>query len=193
MYSLDSACQLTRTQDIYNHYVTESISAPEFRPRGPQHIHDRIRTITDEGLPYIVAIDRKNQHSGGQTFGHVSERIIGFAYIDDFCDKGSMYRFTFELELYVHPAYTRKGIAKCLLDRLLEMVNTGYPARSGYKWLNRGEYLKHGSSRVVKTINMSVPVEQGSEDMKWLKPFLKKFQFREAGYLKTMGYKQNKV
>lgn len=103
-----------------------------------------------------------------------------------------MYRFTFELELFVHPGYVRKGIAKCLLDRLLETVSTGYQSKGGYDWVNRSEYLKNGAGRVVKTINVSVPHED-KEDTTWLTKFLRDFGFRKGGHLKNMAYKKEKV
>lgn len=103
-----------------------------------------------------------------------------------------MYRFTFELELYVHPDYLRKGIAKCLLDRILETVDTSHKTKGDYPWLNDSGYLTHGSQRVVKTINVSVPHES-EEDITWLTKFFKNHGFRKAGHLNTVGYKANKT
>ncbi|KAL1598777.1 hypothetical protein SLS60_007919 [Paraconiothyrium brasiliense] len=177
-------------QELYNQYVDKTISAPEFTPRSRRDIVERIRTITDEGLPYIVAVHKGLHPRGPQDF--VNEHIVGIAYIDDFVDRGSMYRFSFELECYIHPDFVRQNIAKCLFDRILEMVNTSYPAKGGYEWINRGEYLKHGSSRVVKVINCNVPHEEG-DDMVWMTDFMRKFKFRKAGHLFKMGYKYGKI
>ncbi|KAJ4288552.1 hypothetical protein N0V90_011789 [Kalmusia sp. IMI 367209] len=177
-------------RELYNYYAKETISVPEFNERTLNHIIERISTITDEGLPYIVAVAKGNLPRGKQDY--VNERIVGIAFIDDFCDKGSMYRFTFELELYVHPGFVRQGIAKCLLDRLLEMVNTSYQSKCAYEWVNRGDYLKHGSARVVKVINVTVPHAQG-ENVDWITEFMRKFKFRKAGHLFKVGFKLGKV
>ncbi|KAF2442689.1 hypothetical protein P171DRAFT_486674 [Karstenula rhodostoma CBS 690.94] len=177
-------------QELYNHYVANTIHALEYKPRAIQDIVGRIRNITNEGLPYIVAVHKGSHPRGPQDF--VNERIVGIAYIEDFVDKGSMCRFTFELECYVHPDFVRQNIAKCLFDRLLEMVNTGYLVKGGYSWVNQGEYLKTGLSRVVKVINCHVYHEEG-DDVVWVTEFMRKFKFRKAGHFFKMGYKFGKV
>jgi len=151
---------------------------------------NRINDVTTEKLPYIVAVARGNQPKGRQQY--IQERIVGFASLEDYCDKGSTYRFTMELEIFVHPGYTRKGIAKCLLDRLLSTVSTGHTPRGGYEWINHGEYLKHDAERVVKTVNLSVPHEN-KDDMEWMTKLLKEFKFIKAGHLKQMGAKMDKL
>jgi hypothetical protein len=88
--------------------------------------------------------------------------------------------------------FVRQNIAKCLFDRILEMVNPSYPAKGGYCWVNNGEYLKSGLSRVVKVINCHVPHEEG-DDAVWVTDFMRKFKFRKAGHLLKMGYKLGKV
>lgn len=163
---------------------------PEFEPRSGRAIVDRISAIIDQGLPYIVAVHKGFCLNGPQDY--VNESIVGFACMEDFCARDSMYRFTFELECYVHPDFLRQNIAKCLLDRLLEMVNTSYPAKGGYEWINHGEYLKHGCRRVVKIVNCNVP-HDADDDMAWMTTFLKKFNFRKAGHMHKMGYKYGKV
>ncbi|KAF1965489.1 hypothetical protein BU23DRAFT_545965 [Bimuria novae-zelandiae CBS 107.79] len=180
----------TSIQELYNHYVRQSISVPEFKDRSLNEIVDRIHAITAEGLPYIVAVQKGPRQRGHQDY--VNERIVGMAFMDDFCDKGSLYRFTFELEFYVHPDFLRQNIAKCLLDRLLEMVNTSYPAKGGYEWINHGEYLKYGSRRVVKAVLCNVPYPD-KEDTKWIGEFMRKFGFHERGDLLKVGHKLGKV
>lgn len=147
--------------------------------------------ITNEDLPYLVAVEKSNNRLPvGQKF--VNERIVAVAFMDDYCDQGSMYRFAFELEMYIHPDFIRKGIAKCMLDRLIELINPSYMARGGYDWVNTGDYLKNGAGRVIKTVNISVPHEEG-DGLEWLTEFLKKFKFRKVGHMFKTGYKYGKV
>ena len=103
-----------------------------------------------------------------------------------------MYRFTFELDLFVHPGYTNKSIAKCLLDRLLEMANTGYEARGGYEYVNEYQYLKNGPARVIKTILLHLHHGHG-EDMKWAIDYLSMFKFVRVGHLSHVGFKKDQV
>jgi L-amino acid N-acyltransferase YncA len=169
--------------------VEQTIFANEFDRRTVSQISERIDDIVRNGLPYLVGVARGNQQ---RAQGYVSEKIVGYACLEDFCGRSSMYRFTFELELYVHPGYQSQNIASCLLDRLLEMANTGYNACGGYEYRNDSEYLKNGPSRVIKTILLNVLKEQG-EDAQKTTDFLKKFKFRCAGHIKEMGFKLGKI
>lgn len=153
---------------------------------------NRINNITREGLPYLVAIARGNRPRGPK--GFVSEKIIGYINLDDYCGQSTLHRFTFEMELYVHPGFTCQNVAKCLLDRLLEMVNTGYNALGGYEYVNEYDYLKTGPRRVVKTILLNVFHEHKAE--KELPPWTKilgKFKFVRCGHVSQIGYKKGQV
>lgn len=181
---------LTIMQKIYNHYVRTSIHAHEFEERGDKQIGNRIDATIKAGLPFLVAIARGNQPRGPQAYA--SETIVGYASLDDYCDQSSMYRYTFELELYVHPGYTSKKVASCLLDRLLEMANTGYNACGGYEYRNESEYLKTGVGRVIKTIMLTAHMEHDNEDKRVME-LLRRFKFFRAGHLPYIGYKFGKV
>ena len=84
----------------------------------------RISDITTTGLPYLVAVDRGNQSRITKEYPY--ERIVGYIKLEDYCGQSSLFRYTFELELFVHPGFVSKGIGKCLMDRLLEMADTSY-------------------------------------------------------------------
>jgi GNAT superfamily N-acetyltransferase len=161
--------------------------------RTDQQIGKRISETIEAGLPCLVAIARGNQPKTPQ--GYVSEKIVGYISLDDYCDQSSMYRYTFELELYVHPGYLCQNIAKCLLDRLLEIANTGYNACGGYEYRNESQYLKTGPSRVIKTIVLTVHKEHGEpyEKAEKIEKYLRPFGFRPAGHIPQIGYKLNKV
>jgi hypothetical protein len=155
-----------------------------------QNMQGRINEVVEAGLPFLVAIAKGNQRKGQQ--GYVSERIVGYVQLDDYVDQSSMYRYTFEMELYVHPGFVCHKIAQCLLDRVLEMCNTGYNARGGYEYRNEYEYLKTGLSRVIKTIILNVHIENGEMDTKAYE-YLKQFKFYRAGHLPEIGFKHGKV
>lgn len=177
---------LTRIQEIYNHYVETTIYAPEFDKRSDAIIRNRINDDIEAGLPYLVAVARANRPRGQQ--GFVSEKIVGFASLTEWHSQGSIYRHTFGLEIYVHPGYTSQNIASCLLDKLLDMVNTGYAAREGYEYRNDFEYLKMGPGRYVKTIILEV-FKQHCEQPDDTSKFLEQFGFHCAGHIPHMGFK----
>ncbi|KAL5115691.1 hypothetical protein ACEQ8H_006403 [Pleosporales sp. CAS-2024a] len=176
--------------DIYNHYVETEIHARDFEPRSAREMADHVDGIIKAGLPFLVAVARGTQPRGHQ--GFVSERIVGYAALDDLAGQSTMYRYTFQLDLFVHPGYVRQKVASCLLDKLLEMVNTGYKERGGYEYMNHFEYLKTGPSRVVKVIMLSVHIVQGEHD-KSATEFLKTFKFIRSGHVPGIGYKLGKV
>ncbi|KAF2261814.1 hypothetical protein CC78DRAFT_583333 [Lojkania enalia] len=184
---------ISQVAQIYNYYVDHTIKANEFESRTASQIAGRINDITSRGLPWIVAILRgRRAHTGEHNY--VTEEVVGFIDLDDYCDQGSMYRFTFEMELYIHPFHQRRGVGKCLIDKLLDLVDTGYKFRGGYPYINTGEYLKNGPSRVVKMINCSLPHEAGETDeLMGFTSLLKEFNFRRSGHLKQMGYKYGKI
>ncbi|KAF1995701.1 hypothetical protein P154DRAFT_444841 [Amniculicola lignicola CBS 123094] len=186
--------------EIYNYYVAETIKANEFNPRTTSQLATRIDQTIRQGLPWIVAVLKSNHpnQGKGRQVGFVSETIVGFASIDDHTDPGSMWRFAFELELYVHHEYHRKGVASCLLDRLIDMVSTGYQCRGGYEWRTPSNYLRFGSQRVVKVVNFNYPHENRGrdpqdEDLTGVTKLLEQFNFRRVGHLKNMGAKYSKM
>ncbi|KZM20448.1 N-acetyltransferase [Ascochyta rabiei] len=175
---------------IYNHYVANTVHADELDELTEASIRGRIDDVVQANLPFLVAVAKRNKRKGPQ--GYVSETIVGYVQLDDYVNQSSMYRYTFELELYVHPGYVRQGIGKCLLDRIVYMANTGYKTRGGYEWVNEFEYLKNGKGRVVKTILASLHFERGDE-IEWAAKYLGDFGFRKAGRFKHVGYKDGKV
>ncbi|KAI4632777.1 hypothetical protein J4E80_000135 [Alternaria sp. BMP 0032] len=178
--------------EIYNFYVRDTIFATEFDERTVAQIAARITDITSAGLPYLVAVSKSNQHRVDP--GYVNEKIVGFIHLDDFCGQATLYRYTFEMELFVHPGFVSKGIGKCLVDRLLEMVDTSYRARGGYEYVNNFDYLKTGPSRVVKTVLLNVHHENGDDlDADWRGNFLSACKFIRVGRLPRVGYKHDKV
>jgi L-amino acid N-acyltransferase YncA len=177
-------------QKIYNYYVENTIFANEFDARTEEQIENRVDAIVKAGLPYLVAIARNNQRKGDKSFA--KETVVGYASLDDYCDQSSMYRYTFELELYVHPGYTCQNVASCLLDRILEMANTGYNACGGYEYRNDSEYLKTGPARVIKTIMVTVHKEHGQSEDATME-YMKRFKFYRAGHIPQMGFKLGKA
>lgn len=164
--------------------------AAELDEQTEAQISSWIDAIVQAGLPCLVAIAKRNQRKGPQ--GYVSETIVGFVHLEEHAGLSSMYRYTFELALYVHPGYVRQGVGKCLLDQMMYMANTGYNKKGGYEWVNEFQYLKNGKRRSIKTILASVHFERGG-DIDWVAEYLSEFGFRKAGRFSQIGYKVGKV
>jgi L-amino acid N-acyltransferase YncA len=180
------------SQELYNYYVENTIHTNEFDGRTEQQIGIRINDVIQSGLPYLVAISKSNQSKA--TPGYVTEKIVGYINLEDYCDQSSLWRYTFQMELFVHPGFTSKGIGKCLMDRLLEMVDTSYRARGGYQYVNNFDYLKTGPSRVVKTILLNVHHVNGEDPQNgWEGKFMKDCTFWRVGRLPEVGHKKDKV
>lgn len=106
-----------------------------------------------------------------------------------------MYRYTFEMEMFVNHQFLHQGIGKCLLDRMLALVDPGYASRGGYDWLPREEYLRTGCTRVVKVLTVNLPHANNPEEkakVEHVTKFLKEFKFRKAGNFHNAGYKLGK-
>ncbi len=164
--------------------------AAELEEQTEGQIRHWIDAIVRADLPCLVAVAKQSQRKTPQ--GYVSETIVGFIHLEEYVSPSSMYRFTFELALYVHPEHTRQGIGSCLLDQLMYIVNTGYIKKGGFDWVNDFEYLKNGKSRVVKSIIAGVHYERG-ENVDWLTSYLGDFGFKRAGRFAQIGHKVGKV
>lgn len=186
---------ITQMTDLYNHYVTNTIHCPEFNPRTTQNLADRLADILTNGLPWIVAVDRSKGtglHSSWVT--HIPEKIVGLAYADDFCHPGSMYRYTVELDIFVHPEYCHRGIGSCLIDKMLNLMDIEYEARAGYEWTVKADASGSVGNRVVKTVICQVPYDAGDDtDILWTTKFLRRFGFKKAGDIQCMGFKCDKI
>lgn len=149
----------------------------------------RVQAMTSAGLPVLVAVLKPQQRRDGRSPG--TEKIIGFCHLDEHGGRATLFRYAFELEMFVHPGFVAKGVGKCLVDRLLEMVDTSYCARGGYEYVN---HLETGESRVVKTILLQVHHEHGSD----VEANGRDRWFAEYGFLRTaclpqLGFKLGKA
>ncbi|KAI8932933.1 hypothetical protein NX059_010404 [Plenodomus lindquistii] len=176
--------------EIYNYYVEHSFFANEFDGRTEDHIGRRIDVVTRAGLPYLVAVAKGNHPRNHP--GYIAEKIVGWISLDDYVDQSSMFRYTFEMELFVHPGFVQQRIAMCLLDKLLELADPSYLAKGGYDYVNDSDYLKTGPGRVIKTILLNVHHESG-KDVEWQSKFLNSFGLKRCGRMPGVGYKHGQI
>ncbi|OCK81599.1 hypothetical protein K432DRAFT_403665 [Lepidopterella palustris CBS 459.81] len=186
---------LQQITDLYNHYVRNTINSPECKPCTRQSLISRLTDIVEHNnLPYIVAIDKSKGFGTSQSYlKHLPDKIVGFAHADDYHSSGSMYRFTVELEMFVHPNYCNKGIGSCLMDKMLDIMDIGYQPRGGYDWVKNDTFQAKGA-RIVKSVNFTVPYDARDEtEITWNAKFLRSFGFKKAGNLHRVGFKLEKM
>ena len=119
------------------------------------------------------------------------ETIVGWAHLEPY-SAGPMHRFSSELALYVHPGYIRQGIGKCLLDKVMDIIDHGYNKKGGYEYINNFDYLKTGKMQIIKTITVRMHYEQG-EDVEWSTNYFGDYGFKRAGRFYEIGHKIGKV
>lgn len=99
--SADDADAVAR---IYQHYVLNSSISFEEQPVSPAQMSDRIRQVTSNGLPWLVA------EQNGQ--------IVGYAFAVQWKGRPA-YRHSVESSVYVDPTWIHRGIGTRLYRELL--------------------------------------------------------------------------
>ena len=113
---------------------------------------------------------------------------------DDYNDMQGIYRFTAEIEVYVDKEYYMKGVAKCLLDKLIGMLDPEYIEKGGYEVV--GDDLDgSGPSRRISNIIVNLPYDTGkTERLEWMEKWMGNWLgFEKVGDLKGIGLKEDKM
>lgn len=188
---------INQIRDIYNHYVDFSCCTPETERRTTTDMMQRYRNVLANRLPFLVACERggkvpnRRRKRNPEDDLILPDRVVGFAMADDYNDIVGMYRFTAEIECYIHKESTQKSIAKCLLDKLMGLLDPEYVERGGFDI--EGEELEGvGPSRVIKNIIANVPYAQ-PERLEWIGRWLSAWLgFKQVGILEDVGNKAGK-
>jgi phosphinothricin acetyltransferase len=93
--------------DIFAHYVLRSVATFEQTPPTADDWHAKATALTSGGWPFLVIEDEP----GGQ--------LVGFACAGPWRPRPA-YRYTVEDTIYLHPAWTGKGLGRVMLAALLE-------------------------------------------------------------------------
>lgn len=180
---LSDAPKLTR---LYNTLAATSVACAETEAVTEDEVKTHLRAVQTYSLPYIVAVAGV-AHIGSNA---KKDQIIGMGYANQFADIRAMYRFTAQLEFFVHPDYTRKNIANCIIDQLLFMLDCGHVPRRGYDV--EGDEMTLGTTRILSKLIISVPFVSGtSERMRWLWNWLQgpNAGFKQIGTVDDVGMK----
>lgn len=192
------ASDMAQATEIYNHYVANTVRVPEVSAVSPNHMLERFRAIKSVTHTFVVACldvgpgqNTSPVLRGRRGAAPSHDRIIGFAYSDDFNDPAAMYRFVAEVEVYVHPEFSQKGIASCLMDRLICLLDSAYSARGGYDI--RDEHLGLDPTRWITCLWINFPHVPEENDEEWMTKWLTSFGFEQTGNHKKIAFKHGKL
>ncbi|KAB8257269.1 hypothetical protein BDV32DRAFT_140570 [Aspergillus pseudonomiae] len=171
--------------EIFNWYAHNSPLSTYIEPLEAGDIRQCIDDCTEEKLPFIVAAERRIR----ATANNNPQKILGYALATDYIGRRTSGRFTAELELFVKPGHTHKGIGKCLMDKLLEVCDPTYIPKRGYFFdcntEDRTGYWSGGQRRLGRLLfAISYPSDKRST-YSWVEEWLKRqYDFEEQGRLK---------
>lgn len=89
---------------IYAHHVLHGLASFEVEPPSESDMRHRRLDIVGRGFPYLVA-----EHAG---------EVVGYAYASPYRLRPA-YCYTAENSVYLHPAWTFRGIGRQLMSALL--------------------------------------------------------------------------
>lgn len=155
---------------ISAYYVLNTVSTFRYTPATDEELLESLRSIKEEGLPYLVATEGS------------SGMVLGYCYATGFRPSKRGYLHTVEISIYCDPGHVSKGIGGLLLKELLSILRLPQ---------NRSEGESNGPDvRRVKNVIASMAVdESGPENGLALRRFYERFGFEQVGHLKGVGYK----
>jgi hypothetical protein len=114
--------------------------------------------------------------------------VIGFSFSErygyGFASRANgRSRATATLQLYVHPDYTRKGVGRNLLDRLIHCITPSYAYKNACGWINPTNDKVNESSGGgnFHQVLFQFPVEPRDDpNIGWVSRFFLKFHIRES-------------
>jgi hypothetical protein len=81
--SVNTATDIGQMTALYNHYVKNTVHAPEFQPRKELHFRNRVNEVVNiDSLQWIVAVHRGNIRGPGRQQKFGEENIVGFAHLN---------------------------------------------------------------------------------------------------------------
>lgn len=190
-------------KDIYNYYVENSTSVPHMERRSKEEMLTQYRAIRHRRMPYLVAYKpgvlikaprgKKNQsdHPTRDDFT-LPDTIVGYAFAEDYMNSHSMYRFTAKLEFYTRGTEYMNGVASCLLDKIVGLLDCTYQERGGYE-VAGDDVGGLDAIRIIKNLVINMSYDK-PEKLEWVSRWLAEWmKFRAVGFLENIGTKNGKA
>ena len=201
--------------ELYNHYVKFSPVACEIEETTEDNWRGIVRGAHEERLPFLVAVrkstkEANNYHVDGsgrgavrprngryqnRRFGPTQEFIVGFAFAEDHAGVMTAFKYTAEMQCFVHNQWLHQGVGKSLVDRIIAAMDPIYLSRHGTEFLveNKLDY-ENGGRREIHRIILNIGYyPKDDHALKWQKDWLaKEWNFEHVGTLPAVGYKNHR-
>ena len=185
--------------EIYNQWALDTSFTVMLKPVDTAYWTECYNNSQDDRTPFLVAV-----HTGQQRYKELKdvrrrkgETIIGFSVATSYGSRDSVYRYSVELELYVHREHLRQGVGRTMLDRMLAALCQDYSFMDcAPLLLSKGHHLHAwigGGVPIVHTLAVNLLHWAGEDHdnvewkMKWLSGG--RNQFEHVGTLPRIGYK----
>ncbi|RDW83217.1 hypothetical protein BP5796_04708 [Coleophoma crateriformis] len=184
---------------IFNHYAEEGILTEDQGPIVESVIRKLLSILEEENAPIVVAIkghlpEPRFQRGKKTIILPQFELVVGFVFLrrhEYTLNDGDMgrSRYTSNLNIYVHPEYTRKGVGRSLMDRIFQCASATYSAKDGYDWYNPSEHpvYKSGGGRQCHQIVANYMTFNGDPNLEWVQKLLEEFSFKKVGTIESAG------
>lgn len=190
---------MIQVRDIYNRYIDNAFVVPETTRLDENDMLQRWQDIKSAGLPFIVACQRgdkikaRNKKVNGGEDRIMPDRVVGFAYADDWSDGTCIFRPTVKLGLFVSMEHYMKHIGDCLADKMMCLLDPSFIGRGGYDVVD-GELDTDGPKRAISNVLVRYSYEaERTEKFLWVSKWLKKhFGFEKVADLKGVAQKFDK-
>ncbi|KAI5367520.1 Putative acyl-CoA N-acyltransferase [Septoria linicola] len=192
---------MTTIRDMYNYYVDFSTSVSETKRLTVMELREQFDDITQHSkLPYLIAYQKgKLIHSRKKGQRHtepiqLADQVVGFVRADEYGSGTDAYRFTATLEVFVHKDHLMNGIAKCLMDKALALLDPDHIEQGGYKTYG-DELCAAKPIRNIKNIMVTYlyPADQPHRVDRMSRWLVNDLRFKEVGNLNGIGTKLTKA
>ncbi|KAJ9221339.1 hypothetical protein DTO280E4_7714 [Paecilomyces variotii] len=179
--------------ELCNWYIHNTALCADLETLTRAEMIQRIADSKQEKLPFIVAVERNNRHA----LDHL-ERVLGYALATDYMGQTTAGRHTVELEVFVSHGSKRLGVARCLMDKLLQVCDPTYVPHLGYFFDSdlddRPGYECGGRRMLARLIFTYCFSEDDKSEYERVKEWLKgEYSFYEQGLLRGVCVKFGKL
>ena len=188
--------------DIYNQWALDTAFTVMVEPVHTAYWTECYTSSQADRLPFLVAV-----HTGQKRYNELKdvrrtkgESIIGFSVATSYGSRGTVYRYSVELELYVHREHLRQGVGRAILDRMLTSLCQDYKLMDCAPLLLSKDHLLQawigGGIPIIHTVAVNLLHWAGEdhENVEWKIKWLSggRNYFEDFGTLPRIGYKFTK-
>ncbi|KAH8595580.1 hypothetical protein B0O99DRAFT_150344 [Bisporella sp. PMI_857] len=204
------AKDISQITKIYNHYALNTILTEDQEAVTEDDMKYLLEYLKKEQLPFIVAVkvgmpigvaEKRGRPGKGKATIPQDEAVVGFGFGQPYAygignRRTGRSRLNLDIQFYVHEKFTRNGVGRSLLDRLLQCVSRSYGAKDGYAWMNpdKDDTYERGGVHAVHQVIVLLSTENKVLDQyyKGISEMLLNNTFYEDVTLKRFGRSDNK-